>query len=127
MLEAFKNRRAIWEGFRNKVFKQEHVEAVYESRLEICKGCEFVAEKGTELCAIPGTGPCCPECGCSWSIKLRTLSMPCPKNKWEAIMTAQEEELLNRMLNEDTKGTRGSDDSKGSQTGIQDGISSDKG
>lgn len=118
LMEAFKNRRAIWEGFRNKIFKQDHIEAIYEDRLDICKACEFVKEKGTEQCAIPGTGPCCPECGCSWSIKLRTLSMPCPKGKWEAVMTAQEEELLNKMLNENTEGIGRSDDSESNQASL---------
>lgn len=116
LMEAFKNRRAIWEGLRNNIFKQEHVEAVYESRLDICKDCEFVKEKGTELCAVPGTGPCCPECGCSWSVKLRSLSASCPRGKWDAVLTEQEEQLLNLNLNEDTTSKGKPDDMQSSET-----------
>jgi len=55
-------------------------------------------------CAIPGTAPCCNEkrggCGCSLSLKLRSLSSECPLKKWEAITTEQEEDMINKQIHD---------------------------
>jgi hypothetical protein len=87
------------------MFKTEHVEAVYETRLEVCKGCNNYDTTGIG-CSLPGTQPCCNEktggCGCSLSIKLRSLSTDCPLGKWKAVMSEQEEELLKANLNDKT-------------------------
>src|SRR5688572_1341311 len=97
ILNIFKNRSKIWEGLRNKIFKKEHVEEIYNQRMEICKGCECYDLKGTG-CTIPGTAPCCDldkgGCGCSLSLKLRSLSSDCPKLKWKAVVSEQEEEMI---------------------------------
>lgn len=51
---------------------------------------------------VPGTQPCCNVnlggCGCSLSLKIRSLSSACPKNKWLAELTQEEEDLLNQKL-----------------------------
>lgn len=110
--EIFQNRRQIWEGLRNKTFKKEHVEQVYEARIDICKGCKLYDTSGSG-CALLGTQPCCSQdlsedvngvetkgCGCSLSLKGRSLSSACPLSKWSAILTEQEEELLKKQLND---------------------------
>jgi hypothetical protein len=106
LLEIFQNRGKIWEGLRNKYFKKEHVEAVYEERMEICRSCNNYDVTGSG-CALPGTQPCCNEntggCGCSLSIKLRSLSTDCPLGKWKALMSQKEEELLKAGLNDKTQ------------------------
>jgi len=49
-----------------------------------------------------GTQPCCNVnlggCGCSLSLKLRVLSESCPKDKWKAVTTKQEEEMINQQI-----------------------------
>lgn len=38
-------------------------------------------------CMVPGSQPCCGECGCSLSLKLRSLESSCPypgAPKWDA-------------------------------------------
>lgn len=114
LIEIFKNRKQIWEGLKNNIFKQEHVEAVYGQRLEVCKGCESYDIKGSG-CAVTGTQPCCNKdsggCGCSLSVKLRSLSTNCPKEKWLAVTDEQEEgmirqQILNNRLSNDPKNGR---------------------
>ncbi len=105
--EIFKNRDKIWEGLKNKMFKSEHVEEIYNERLEICKGCESFDTSGSG-CTIPGTSPCCNinngGCGCSLSLKLRSLSTDCPKKKWLAITGKQEEAMIKSQIkNNETK------------------------
>ena len=86
----------------NSVFKKEDVEEIAEHRMEICRKCPlFTLEDGG--CVMPGTTPCCDErqggCGCSLSLKTRSLSSECPLKKWDAELTEYEEDILNSKLN----------------------------
>jgi len=47
-----------------------------ETRMAICKGCEFWNESG-----FAGTGSC-QKCGCSTQAKLRMATSKCPEGKW---------------------------------------------
>lgn len=75
--KIWKNKSLIWDGLLNKIFKKDKVEVVYKQRLNICKGCDLIDIKG-DLCEVRGTNPCCGECGCSLSLKLRSLDSICP-------------------------------------------------
>ena len=99
LLDIFKNRKQILEGIKNKIFKQEHVEAVAKERWEQhCVRCESLDREGKK-CTVPKTQPCCGECGCSLGLKIRSLSSSCPLNKWPALMTDEEEDELTKNLN----------------------------
>jgi hypothetical protein len=89
----WKDRSKIFEGIKNAIIRDEFVEDVARMRHEICDVCEF---KGNE-CAIKGSAPCCNECGCSLSFKTRSLSSECPKNKWKAILSEEEEDKLDEL------------------------------
>jgi hypothetical protein len=91
--EIWKNRKKILEGIKNSVLRDEFVETVAKERWAICKPCESNGDN----CAVPGTGPCCGECGCSLGFKMRSLSSDCPLNKWKSIMTQEEEDKLNEL------------------------------
>ena len=71
--QIFNNRKEILEGIKNNIFKKEHVEQIADIRLNICKMCENYDDDGKE-CLVPGTQPCCGECGCSLALKIRSLS-----------------------------------------------------
>ena len=49
---------------------------------------------------MPGTAPCCRDCGCILQLKVRSLSSSCPKGKWAAFMDDFEEDKLNKSLND---------------------------
>lgn len=98
ILKAIRNADQIFEGVKNTIFKSEDVELIANERWKICKKCEFIDYKG-DKCVMPGTEPCCGECGCSLGFKMRALSSSCPKDKWTAIMTEEEEDKLNERLN----------------------------
>jgi anaerobic ribonucleoside-triphosphate reductase len=89
----WKNRKAILEGITNTILKNEFVEEIAKERIEICNSCEFKGDK----CLVSGTGPCCNDCGCSLSLKTRALSDSCPKDKWKALLTEEEEDKLNKL------------------------------
>ena len=96
--KIFKNRKQILEGIKNRVFKNEHVEAVAKERWEQhCVRCEFLDREGSK-CAVKGTQPCCGDCGCSLGLKIRSLSSSCPQGKWDALLTDEEEGELNEIL-----------------------------
>jgi len=93
----WKNRKAILEGVKNRVFQNEAVEEIAALRLSECEKCPSYDREGTE-CIVPGTAPCCGECGCSLALKKRSLSSSCPIGKWEAVLT-DEEDLDHEALN----------------------------
>lgn len=98
LLQIWKNKGQILEGITNTIFKKEHIEEVYVARMEVCDGCEQQDTVG-DKCAAKGTQPCCTTCGCSLRFKLRSMSSSCPLNKWEAVLSEAEEDLLTKNLN----------------------------
>ncbi len=105
--KIFQNRKQILEGIKNKLFKKEHVEAIAKDRWQICIKCELLDVVG-DKCTMPGTQPCCSECGCSMGFKLRSLSSACPIDKWKAVLTEEEEDELNKNI-EDVQDKRESE------------------
>jgi len=105
LIKLYKNRGKILEGIKNKIFKQEHIEEIAKSRMEICVKCSFIDKKGNE-CYVAGTQPCCGKCGCSLSLKLRSLSSGCGDEenpKWDAVVDQLEEEMIEDSLNLEEK------------------------
>lgn len=88
--KIFESRNQILEGIKNKVFRNDAVEAIAEERNKICTQCEFYDTKGNH-CFIPGTQPCCGSCGCKLSLKQRSLSSSCPEEYWNPVLTEKEE------------------------------------
>jgi hypothetical protein len=104
--DIFNNRKEILEGIKNRLFKQKHIEIVAKERWEQhCVICEFLDRDGKK-CTMPGTQPCCGECGCSLALKMRSLSSACPKNKWPALLTDEEEDELTKNLNDEQSGSK---------------------
>lgn len=101
LLKLWKAKGQILEGIKNNIFKREDVEAIAINRMAICKMCDLYDELGSG-CMLPGTQPCCNQklggCGCSLNLKTRALSSDCPKGKWKAELTQEEEDALKQKL-----------------------------
>ena len=101
IIKIWKNKGQILEGITNSIFKKEDVEQIAQERMQICMRCALYDVQGVG-CMMPGTEPCCNEkmggCGCSLSIKTRSLSSDCPKDKWKAVLSEDEEDKLNKKL-----------------------------
>lgn len=91
--KIWKDRNKILEGITNAIIRDEFVEDVAKHRMEVCDACEYKGDK----CLVPGTGPCCNDCGCSLSFKTRSLSSDCPKDKWKALVSEEEEDKLDNL------------------------------
>lgn len=87
----------ILEGIKNRVFKTEAVEKIAEERNKVCMQCDQYDVKG-DHCLVPGTQPCCGACGCSLSLKQRSLSSACDQGYWDVVLT-DEEDLDHEVLN----------------------------
>lgn len=87
------------EGIVNNVFKKEHVEEISQKRINICITCPEIDYEGS-MCAMPGTQPCCKSCGCSLSLKTRSLSSECPLLKWGAVLNQKEDDELQLKLSQ---------------------------
>ena len=83
----------ILEGIRNYLFTTDSIEQIALERYTICQACPKLDLVGTD-CLVPGTQPCCSECGCSLKFKTRSLSSSCPLGKWDSFMSAEEEDQL---------------------------------
>lgn len=93
----WKNRRQILEGITNSILVKEEIEQIADLRNDICIICESYDTTGAG-CEVPFTQPCCSNlnggCGCVLHLKQRSLSSSCPKDKWPAILTQEEEDNL---------------------------------
>jgi hypothetical protein len=102
IIQIWKSKGQILEGIKNSVFKNEDVEHIAQQRMQICNKCALLDVQGVG-CFVPGTQPCCNEkkggCGCSLALKTRALSSSCPKHKWQAELTEEEEDQLKQKLN----------------------------
>jgi hypothetical protein len=97
LIEVWKNKGKILEGIVNSVFKRGDVEEVAQARHSVCNTCEHKDSVG-KSCLAPGSQPCCFLCGCSLAFKTRSMSSECPDGRWKALMTDEEEEILNEKL-----------------------------
>lgn len=96
LTQIWENRQKIMEGIKNSIIRDEFVEDVAKHRMEVCDACEFKGDK----CLVPGTSPCCNDCGCSLAFKTRSLSSECPHPngpKWKALMSEEEEDKLDNL------------------------------
>tara|TARA_R100001443_G_scaffold17970_1_gene28617 strand:+ start:1133 stop:1429 length:297 start_codon:yes stop_codon:yes gene_type:complete len=94
--KIWKNRKQIYEGIKNSVMRDEFVEKISMKRMAICKECLEIDLKGSK-CEVPGTQPCCGNCGCSLAFKTRALSSHCPIGEWQALMSENEEDKLGEL------------------------------
>lgn len=101
IFQIWKNKNQILEGIANSIFRKEDVEAVASVRMAICKSCDLFTNNN-DGCLAPLSSPCCDQrmggCGCSLGFKTRSMSAECPKLKWKAEMTEDEEDKLNEKL-----------------------------
>ena len=95
----WENKKEILDGIKNRVFKKDAVEAIAAERNKICEGCEFIDKEGHH-CLVTRTRPCCGSCGCSLSLKQRSLSSDCPEGYWDQVLT-EEQDIEHEILNPD--------------------------
>ena len=99
LIKVWKNKGKILEGIKNKIFKQEHIEEIATDRMKTCNSCDFIDMEGS-TCLLSGTQPCCSVCGCCLSLKTRSLSASCDKGRWNAVVSEEEEDLINKSIEE---------------------------
>jgi hypothetical protein len=97
VIKIWKEKNKILEGIRNNIFKKADVEHVAAERMEVCLTCPHIDNEGSK-CMILGTKPCCGLCGCSLSLKTRSLSSYCDDKRWDAVLSEEEQELVDRQI-----------------------------
>ena len=60
----------IFNGWKNVVFPNEHVEKIAKARASICGDCEYNVRSR------------CTKCGCPLIAKTRSMQSHCPLKKW---------------------------------------------
>jgi len=60
----------IFNGWKNVVFPNEHVEKIAKARASICGDCEYNVKSK------------CTKCGCPLIAKTRSMHSHCPLKKW---------------------------------------------
>ena len=97
VIKIWKEKNKILEGIRNNIFKKADVEHIAAERMSICETCPHLDTEGSK-CVVPGTSPCCGLCGCSLSLKTRALSAGCDDKRWEAVLSEEEQMLVERQI-----------------------------
>ena len=87
--------KQIIEGWRNNIMPPENIKdligLVSEERLSICNlGTEHSSNKENYKSIRPDAH--CTNCGCTLSAKTKCLSCKCPLNKWDAVLSPEQEE-----------------------------------
>jgi len=80
-MNVLKKAKHIIQGWWYKLFKNIQIEKLASERMSICMQCELYDSNGKD-CAVPGTHPCCGDCGCDLSAATRSPKYSCPQNKW---------------------------------------------
>ena len=80
-MNAIRKIKYILSGWYYKLFKNNRIEKLASKRMQICRECPLYDLNGKK-CAVPGTGPCCGDCGCALSAATRSPDYSCPQNKW---------------------------------------------
>lgn len=104
--DALKNRKKIWEGLRNKIWKQEHIEIIAEERLSICRAnmCNHYDRYGTSEKAVFKGEESCAACGCRLDLKTRSLSSNCGLEElqmtplWTALVSEQDADMIKNQI-----------------------------
>ncbi len=94
--KIWENRTQIYEGIKNSIIRDDFVEDVSAKRMFLCTNCIEFDSTGSK-CEVPGTQPCCGNCGCSLAFKTRSLSSECPIGEWKALMTEKEEDIIDQL------------------------------
>lgn len=100
VIKIWKEKGKILEGIKNNIFKNADVEHIAAERMNTCAACPHLDTQG-DTCIVPGTQPCCKLCGCSLSLKTRALSAACDDGRWPAMLTAEEQEQVDRHLSQE--------------------------
>jgi hypothetical protein len=108
--KAWENRSKIWEGLRNKTFKQSDVEELYEERIAICRSnkCGNYDPTGESEKAVFKGKESCGACGCRLDWKARSLSSTCglediqQEPLWKAVVSEQEDLMIKEVITNNT-------------------------
>ena len=84
----------IFEGWRNHLLPRKELELMIEEiskeRIDICKDCEHVSTKHKTI--RPDLH--CTDCGCTLAAKTKCLSCKCPKDKWTAVISQEQQTII---------------------------------
>jgi hypothetical protein len=93
------NIKGIIGGLYNSIFIKEEVEKVAKERLNICDHCEYNSENA-KLRGYKTIRPdvYCTDCSCNLKLKTRYLSESCPREKWMAVASDEEDEKIQNLI-----------------------------
>ena len=90
------NIKKVYEGWRNHLFPpallKEAIIKISTKRRNICSSCEFNSVNRSPSLRMDEH---CSVCGCTLVALTKCLSCYCEKHKWEAVLTMEEEDIIN--------------------------------
>ena len=61
----------------------------FSIRMEACLSCDHIIKKDPKTCGL---------CGCVLKVKARWRTSDCPDNRWKALVTEEQEDLINEQI-----------------------------
>jgi len=91
----------IYEGWRNKLvppaYLKNIIDTTVEKRMGVCQGCPHYSENAkAEGYSTVRRDIHCTNCGCTLSAKTACLSCECPLKKWEAALSYEQQQELEK-------------------------------
>lgn len=71
----------------------EQINTVSEYRIGICRECPYFSKNNPNASALRFDEHCT-DCGCTLSAKTKCLSCSCPQEKWNSVMSSEEEQKI---------------------------------
>ena len=94
--------KQIYEGWKNHInpseYMKEIIQQASDERLEICRACPFNSKNAENYHTIR-LDEHCTDCGCPLITKTKCLTCECPQHKWDAVLTEEQEKIINDETN----------------------------
>jgi hypothetical protein len=89
----------IYEGWKNHLLPRKELKSeirkIASDRIGICEDCSYHSKNRLNYKSLRVDAHCT-DCGCTLSAKTKCLSCSCPRNKWEAVVTREEENIIDK-------------------------------
>jgi hypothetical protein len=89
----------IYEGWKNHLLPKKElkneISKVANERIAICESCFYHSKNRSNYKSLRKDDHCT-DCGCTLAAKTKCMSCSCPRDKWKAVITKEEENIIDK-------------------------------
>ena len=89
----------IYEGWKNHLLPKKElkneISNVANELIAICESCFYHSNNRSNYKSLRKDDHCT-DCGCTLAAKTKCMSCSCPRDKWKAVITKEEENIIDK-------------------------------